>query len=117
LIGKSEDTSDGNTWSYLDDPRHYINPDPAYAENFVFADVKPGEYEVYTEVQGKVYRVPVQVVAGAVSTVEIVTEPYQVPTVTPEATAVPTSDELDSEKTSWVMPTTMNEIGQRIYAN
>jgi hypothetical protein len=86
LIGQSEDASSGNTWSYLDDPLHYINSDPGYAENFVFADVKPGEYEVYTEVQGVVYRVPVQVAAGAISSVEIVTEPYKTPTATPLAT-------------------------------
>jgi hypothetical protein len=84
LVGKSENTSSGNTWTYLDDPLHYINPDPAYAENFVFADVKPGEYEVYTEVQGKVYRAAVQVEAGQISTVEIVTESYEMPTATPE---------------------------------
>ena len=87
LIGKSEDTSSGNTWSYLDDPLHYINPDPGYAENFVFADVKPGEYEIYTKVQGVEYRAPVQVVAGEVSSVAIVTEPYKVPTATPVVTA------------------------------
>ena len=93
LIGQSEDASSGNTWSYLDDPLHYINSDLAYAENFVFADVKPGEYEVYTEIQGVVYRVPVQVVAGEISSVEIVTEPYKTPTATPVATetAVATS--------------------------
>ncbi len=87
LVGISSDTSSGNTWSYLDDPLHYINPDPGYAENFVFADVKPGEYEIYTKVQGVEYRVPVQVVAGEVSTAAIVTEPYKIPTATPVVTA------------------------------
>ncbi|MCB9446000.1 MAG: M23 family metallopeptidase [Ardenticatenaceae bacterium] len=89
LIGEGEDASSGNTWSYLDDPLHYINPDPGYAENFVFADVKPGEYEIYTKVQGVEYQVLVTVEAGAVSTVEIVTEPYKIPTATPEVTVTP----------------------------
>lgn len=86
LIGISENTSSGSTWSYLDDPLHYINPDPAYGENFVFADVKPGDYEIYTKVQGVEYRVPVTVEAGTVSRVEIMTEPYKIPTATPEVT-------------------------------
>jgi murein DD-endopeptidase MepM/ murein hydrolase activator NlpD len=89
LIGQSEDASGGNTWSYLDDPLHYINPDPGYSENFVFADVKPGEYEIYTEVQDVIYRIPVQVTAGQISTMEIVTEPYKTPTATPLATETP----------------------------
>jgi murein DD-endopeptidase MepM/ murein hydrolase activator NlpD len=73
----SADTSSGNTWTYLDDPMHYINPDPGYAENFVFADVKPGEYEVYTKAQGVEYRAPVTVTAGGVGFVEIRTEAYR----------------------------------------
>ena len=91
LIGRSEDASSGNTWSYLDDPRHYINPDPGYAENFVFADVKPGEYEVYTKVQGVEYRASVQVPAGGVGVVEIITEAYRTPTPAPPETPTPDS--------------------------
>ncbi|MCP4416782.1 MAG: peptidoglycan DD-metalloendopeptidase family protein [Chloroflexi bacterium] len=87
LIGKSEDASAGNTWTYLDDPRHYINPDPGYAENFVFADVKPGEYDVFTKIQGVEYRAPVTVTAGGIGRVEIITEAYRIPTATPPATA------------------------------
>ncbi len=77
LVGKSENTSSGNTWTYLDDPLHYINPDPGYAENFVFADVKPGEYEVYTKVQGVEYRAPVTVTAGGLAVVELRSEAYR----------------------------------------
>ena len=33
-----------NTWSYQGDPQNLINPDEKIAENFVFADVRPGEY-------------------------------------------------------------------------
>ena len=54
-----------------------------YAENFVFADVPPGEYDVYTKLQGVEYRVPVIVTAGEISTIELITEPYK--PVTPEA--------------------------------
>ena len=66
-----------------DDPQHYINPDPGYAENFLFADVKPGDYEVYTQVQGVEYRAAVTVTAGDVSMVTLITEAYKTPTPTP----------------------------------
>lgn len=89
LIGKSEDASSGNTWTYLDDPMHYINPDPGYAENFVFSDVKPGDYDVYTKVQGVEYRGSVSVTAGGVSTVEIITQAYKAPPPAPLATDTP----------------------------
>lgn len=92
LIGLSEDASSGNTWSYLDDPLHYINPDPGYAENFVFSDLKPGEYEVYTKVQGVEYRAAVAVTAGGVSMVEIITEAYKTPTPEPLETATPLAE-------------------------
>lgn len=72
-----------NTWSYLDDPQHLINPDEGWAENFVFADVPPGEHELYVKLQGIEYRVPVQVTADEISAVEIVTEAFKTPT--PEA--------------------------------
>ncbi|MCA9936519.1 MAG: peptidoglycan DD-metalloendopeptidase family protein [Ardenticatenaceae bacterium] len=65
------------TWSYLDDPLHYINPDEGLAENFLFSDVIPGTYTVYTELQDVIYQVPVVVEARAIATVEIVTEPYK----------------------------------------
>lgn len=106
LIGLNEDAGSGNTWSYLDDPLHYVNPDPGYAENFVFADVKPGEYEIYTELQGVTYRVPVQVVAGQISTVEIVTELYKTPTATPLATETATVTPTAATETA---TTTANE--------
>jgi murein DD-endopeptidase MepM/ murein hydrolase activator NlpD len=85
LIGRSEGGSDGNTWSYMEDPLQIVNihPDEGEAENFLFADVKPGEYDVYTRVQGNEYMVPVQVVAGQVSRVEIITQPFQMPTPSP----------------------------------
>jgi len=85
LIGRSEDTSSGNTWSYLSDPQGIvaINPDERWAENFVFADVKPGRYDIYTKIQGREYFGAVEVQAGQVSTAEIVTEPYQPPTPAP----------------------------------
>ena len=78
IINTDEESNHTNT--YLDDPQHLINPDEAWAENFVFADVKPGQHEIYTKIQGVEYRVPVLVVAGEIVTVEIVTEPYKTPT-------------------------------------
>jgi murein DD-endopeptidase MepM/ murein hydrolase activator NlpD len=68
-----------NTWSYLDDPAHPIRPDPSLAENFVFGPVAAGVYDVYTQIQGVEYRQQVEVSAGEVATVEIITEPYQPP--------------------------------------
>ncbi|WP_231911295.1 peptidoglycan DD-metalloendopeptidase family protein [Candidatus Promineifilum breve] len=68
------------TWTYLDDPDHSIRPDPALGENFVFGPVAAGTYEVYTQVQGVEHRQPVEVVAGTLSTIEIITEPYQTST-------------------------------------
>jgi hypothetical protein len=76
------------TWSYLDDPRHLARPDESLAENFVFADLAPGSYQLYTRVQGLEYNAYVEVVAGAIATVEIVTEAYRTPT----PTATPTTE-------------------------
>jgi murein DD-endopeptidase MepM/ murein hydrolase activator NlpD len=91
LIGRGPDANSGNTWSYMVDPLQIvnINPDEGLAENFVFTDVKPGEYDVYTRVQGVEYRLPVSVAAGQISTLEIVTQPYMTPT--PAATLTPPS--------------------------
>ena len=75
-----------NTWSYLDDPRGLINPDEELAENFVFSDLRPGTYQLFIQLQGVEYTVTVDVTAGTVTTVEIVTEPFKTPTPTVEAT-------------------------------
>jgi murein DD-endopeptidase MepM/ murein hydrolase activator NlpD len=89
LVGHDPDASSGNTWSYMADPLQIvnINPDESLAENFVFADVKPGEYEVYTKIQGIEYRMPVNVSAGQIGTLEIITQPYM--TATPAASLTP----------------------------
>ncbi len=87
------------TWSYLDDPMHYIRPDDELGENFVFGDLQPGNYRVLVTVQGTEYAANVTVEAGQVSQVEIVTEAYRTPTPAPPATATAvataTSDESD----------------------
>ncbi|KAA3658622.1 MAG: hypothetical protein DWQ04_24515 [Chloroflexi bacterium] len=80
LIPKTEDPEFINTWTYLDDPLHMINPDEGFAENFVFADVRPGTYDVFTKIQGKEYRIPVEVIGGQISTVELVSAPFVAPT-------------------------------------
>ena len=76
LIPKTEDPEFTNTWTYIDDSLHMINPDDGYAENFVFADIRPGRYDVYTKLQGKEHRVPVEVIAGQISTVELISAPF-----------------------------------------
>jgi murein DD-endopeptidase MepM/ murein hydrolase activator NlpD len=87
LLGGSEEVENRNTWSYLGDPQNLMNPDEGWAENFLFSDVRPGEYQIYTKLQDVEYRAPVTVRAGEVSTVEIITEPFKTPTITPIATA------------------------------
>jgi hypothetical protein len=85
------------TWSYLDDPQHLINPDEGFAENFVFADVRPGAYELYTKLQDVEYRQPVTVRVGELTTLTLTTEPFKTPTptpqVTPTAPVTPTAEE------------------------
>ncbi|MCP4359017.1 MAG: peptidoglycan DD-metalloendopeptidase family protein [Chloroflexi bacterium] len=69
-----------STFTYLDDPQHMINPDAAVAENFVFADMVPGNYTLHVRVQGVDYRQPVQIRTGELTIAEIITAPYQTPT-------------------------------------
>lgn len=92
-VGRSEGigTETARTWSYLGDPQGLIKPDEVYTENFLFADMKPGRYELFVTVQGVQYRAEVDVSAAAVSTIEIVTEPYREPTLGPSPTPVPTA--------------------------
>lgn len=84
-LGKSEGTENITTWSYLGDPQNLINPDEVLAENFVFGDVRPGRYEIYILLQGKEYKTEIEVVAGELTTVEIVTEPLKLETPEPAA--------------------------------
>ena len=87
LVDRRGESDFINTWTYLDDPDHLIQPGAALAENFAFGPVAAGEYDVYTRIQGVEYRQRVEVSDGAISTVEIVTEPYRTPT--PPATPTP----------------------------
>jgi len=89
LLGGSEGVENRNTWSYLGDPQSLMNPDEGWAENFLFSDVPPGEYQIYTRLQDVEYRVPVAVRAGEVSLVEVITEAFKTPTPMPEATVAP----------------------------
>ncbi|WP_420642848.1 peptidoglycan DD-metalloendopeptidase family protein [Candidatus Leptofilum sp.] len=102
LIDASEDEPQFiNTYSYQGDPQNLINPDELLAENFLFADVKPGEYTLYVKLQGVEYRQSVEVVAGELTTVEMVTEPYKTPTPTVETPPTP-------EMTPTAVPTEQN---------
>jgi murein DD-endopeptidase MepM/ murein hydrolase activator NlpD len=71
-----ESTTDGPlyryTFTYLDDPQHLIHPDAGLAENFVFADLPPGNYTLFVAVNGAEYRQPLEVNDGEVTAVEIV---------------------------------------------
>jgi len=85
LIDNAAGASYLNTWTYLDDPDHLIRPDPALAENFVFGPVAEGNYDVFVQLQGETYRQTVEVRAGELTTVTIITAPYRTPTPTPLA--------------------------------
>jgi murein DD-endopeptidase MepM/ murein hydrolase activator NlpD len=63
-----------NSWSYLNDPQPVVNPDEAWAENFLFGPIPVGEYVVVTRLQDQDYRAVVTVMAGEVVTVEIVVD-------------------------------------------
>jgi murein DD-endopeptidase MepM/ murein hydrolase activator NlpD len=63
------------TFTYLDDPQQLIHPDESLAENFVFADLPPGNYTLFAAVAGVEYRVPVSVRVGEVTAVEMISEP------------------------------------------
>ncbi|MCP4421911.1 MAG: peptidoglycan DD-metalloendopeptidase family protein, partial [Chloroflexi bacterium] len=88
LIDSSEEEPEFiNTWSYQGDPQNLINSDELAAENFVFADVRPGEYILYVKLQGVEYRQSVQVTEEGLTLIELVTEPYKTPTPTPDLPA------------------------------
>ena len=89
-VGRSEDAETKSTWTYLGDPQDLAKPDESLAENFVLGDLKPGEYELYVEIQGVVYTMPVLVEGGKLTTVEIITEPLKI------ATPVPSADPAES---------------------
>jgi murein DD-endopeptidase MepM/ murein hydrolase activator NlpD len=88
LVSRAGDGGKYSTWSYLGDPQGLSNPDEGWAENFVFSDVEPGEYDLYTSIQGIDYRQPLMVFASQITTVEIETEPFIEPTLEPVATEV-----------------------------
>lgn len=90
-VGRSEGTGTHTTWTYLGDPQNLANPDESFAENFVLADLRPGEYELYVELQGEVYQQLVEVVAGEIISIELTTLPLKTPTPGPSAEPSPDS--------------------------
>jgi len=89
LVGRDGASGEASTWSYLGDPQQLINADEGWAENFVFSDIQPGKYDIYTSIQGIDYRQPVTVVAGEVAVVEIETQPLKVATPVASVTEMP----------------------------
>lgn len=87
VVGRSEGTEGTTTWTYLSDPEPMVNPDEGLAENFVVGDLKPGQYELFTSLQGQEYRTLIDVEAGRLSTIEMVTEAFR--PATPETQAPP----------------------------
>lgn len=77
LVGPDGTAEFINSYTYLDDPRQLINPDEWYAENFVFADLLPGEYVVVVSLGETEYRKVVTITGGELAFVELVTDPYE----------------------------------------
>ncbi len=98
-VANSDEAENKITWTYLDDSRHLIGPDEVLAENFVFGDLKPGNYDIYVVLQGETYRQAVEVKGGELTKVNIVTVPYRTATPAPIETAV-TPPTLESTETS-----------------
>lgn len=82
--GLAAGSSSATVWSYVDDPQHLIKRDEGFAENFVAGDLNAGSYLVSAWVQGELYQQTIEVDAGKVNFVELVTEAYKTPT--PSAT-------------------------------
>jgi len=80
-IGQTGNAQNSTTWTYLGDPLNLIRNDEGLAENFVFGDLVPGTYDVQVNVQGIDYSQRVEVLAGKLSTLDIVTVPFR--SVTP----------------------------------
>ncbi len=95
LVGSEGSTGRASTWSYLGDPQQLMNADEGWAENFVFSDILPGTYDIYTSIQDVDYRQSVTVIAGEVAVVEIETRPLKVATPEGLATAILEEDEPD----------------------
>jgi hypothetical protein len=89
-FNQANSTYNERSWTYLGDPDNISNPDEHLAENFVIPDVKPGDYQIYTELNGEIYTLDVTVKPGEITQVELVTAPF-VPDVevTPEPVAEP----------------------------
>lgn len=60
------------TFTYLDDPQQIIHADEALAENFVFADLAPGEYTLFASINGVEQRQMVTIAAGEITAVELI---------------------------------------------
>jgi hypothetical protein len=88
-VGQSEETEDYTTWTYLGDPDNLMNPDEVLAENFVIGDMRPGRYQIVVLLEGVEYHAEVEVRAGELSTVEIITEPLKTATPQPTPTQEP----------------------------
>jgi len=95
LVGSEGTAGRASTWSYLGDPQQLVNADEGWAENFVFSDIQPGTYDIYTSIQEVDYRQRVTVFAGEVAVVEIETRALKVATPEGSATAVLEEDEAD----------------------
>jgi murein DD-endopeptidase MepM/ murein hydrolase activator NlpD len=85
VVGRSEGTESTTTWTYLNDPQPMVNPDEGLAENFVVGDLTPGQYQLFTSLQGQEYRATVVVEGGRLNMIEMITEAYRTPA--PDAVA------------------------------
>jgi murein DD-endopeptidase MepM/ murein hydrolase activator NlpD len=94
LVNENNQSEIYPSWSYLGDPQNLANADEGWAENFVFSDLKAGNYQVITQIQDIDYNIPVQVIPGEVTVVEIKTEDFKTPVPEPfqEVTLTPAEE-------------------------
>ena len=93
-VARSEGAETKTSWTYLGDPQGLIKPDEEFAENFVIPDLRPGLYELYLEIQGQIYKTPIEVQGGQMVRAEIITEPFKTPT--PEPTIAPQESPIET---------------------
>ncbi len=77
------------TWTYLGDRDNLARPDEQYAENFVFGNLTSGIHNIYVELEDRIYQQEVEVFAGGITEVELMTGGDRGATKTPRPTARP----------------------------
>ncbi len=92
--GLVEDTT--TSYVFLDTPSD-VNPDPVWQENFAFADIPVGRYEVIASIEGRRLSKIIDVREGTTSLVELTLEEAATPVALPSNTPFPTVTPIGTE--------------------